>query len=137
MDVFAHELCGDGIRARRIAERALEITPRNPWAHHALEHVLLWEGNPEAAIVVMERWIADWEASARSIHSHNYWHLALAQLDWLEVEKAFAVFDAQDDIFRCAHIDSLRKSGRDSEANALLKARMAAKTPSPLKESLV
>lgn len=271
MDAFAHELCGDGIRARRSAERALEITPRNPWAHHALEHVLLWEGNPEAAIVVMERWIADWEASARPIHSHNAWHLALAQLDRLEVEKAFAVFDAhvwmttpdmvveqldsiaflwraemagihvpesrwqalvphiapistalfmpfatahyayalaragekdalqamlaattaraddddaearrvwrptglaiinasaalgsgeyetsanrfemamprlteiggsdaQGDLFRFAHIDSLRKSGRDSEATALLKARMDAKTPSPLEESLV
>jgi len=271
MDAFAHELCGDGVRARRSAERALEIAPRNPWAHHALEHVLLWEGNPEAAIVVMERWIDDWKASARPIHSHNAWHLALAQLDRLEIEKAFAVFDAhvwmttpdmvveqldsiaflwraemagvdipesrwrelvphiapvstalfmpfatahyayalaragekdalqamlaataarandndaearrvwrptgltiinasaalgaqeyevaanrfeigmprlteiggsdaQDDLFRFAHIDSLRKSGRDSEATALLRARMDAKISSPLEESLL
>ncbi len=271
MDAFAHELCGDGVRARHSAEQALEIAPRNPWAQHALEHVLLWEGNPEAAIVVMERWVADWEASARPIHSHNAWHLALAQLDRLENKRAFTVFDthvwmttpdmvveqldsiaflwraemagvdvprsrwqalvpyitpvstalfmpfatahyayalaragekealqavlsataarandndaearrvwrptghtiitasaalgsqeyevaanrfeigmprlteiggsdAQDDLFRFAHIDSLRKSGRDSQATAMLKARMEAKTPSPLEESLV
>lgn len=94
MDAFAHELCGDGMQARRSAERALEITERNPWAQHALEHVLLWEGNPEAAIIVMERWVADWEASARPIHSHNAWHLALAHLDRMDAKKAFAVFDA-------------------------------------------
>jgi hypothetical protein len=45
--------------------------------------------------------------------------------------------DAQDDLFRFAHIDSLRKSGRDSEATALLRARLDAKIPSPLEESLL
>jgi predicted Zn-dependent protease len=94
MDAFAHELCGDLLGARRSAEAALEQTPFNPWAHHALEHVLLWEGNQEAAITLMQSWVADWEASARPIHSHNCWHLALALLDRLENTAAFEVFDA-------------------------------------------
>lgn len=94
MKAFAHELCGGMAEARRNAETALEITPRTPWAHHALEHVLLWEGNADSAIALMESWVADWEASARPVHSHNAWHLALAHLDRLNPERAFATFDA-------------------------------------------
>jgi hypothetical protein len=93
MDAFARELCGDLVGARQSAEAALEKAPFNPWAHHALEHVLLWEGNQEAAITLMQSWVTDWEASARPIHSHNCWHLALARLDRLEYAAAFETFD--------------------------------------------
>ena len=93
MHAFAHELCGEMGPARTAAEQALEIEPLQPWAHHALEHVLLWEGNPEAAMQLMKNWARDWEACARPIHSHNAWHYAVALLDRLEVSAAFEVFD--------------------------------------------
>src|SRR5439155_22811755 len=36
---FASELCSDYAAAEAVAERALAIEPRNPWAQHALSHV--------------------------------------------------------------------------------------------------
>ena len=40
MKAFAHELCGEIGEATEAAEHALDIAPFNPWAQHALEHVL-------------------------------------------------------------------------------------------------
>ncbi|GAB4174408.1 MAG: tetratricopeptide repeat protein [Terrimicrobiaceae bacterium] len=93
MEAFARELCGDMSGARRSAEAALGIESRLPWAQHALEHVLLWEGNSEEALHLLAGWVADWEASARPIHSHNAWHYAVALLDRQDNEKAMEVFD--------------------------------------------
>ncbi len=89
---FAHELCGDGAQARALAERALELAPLNPWAQHALEHLLLWEGSPEEAMTRMEGWLDEWEQAGRVIHCHNAWHVALAHLDRLDSQRAFSIF---------------------------------------------
>jgi hypothetical protein len=42
--------------------------------------------------------------------------------------------DAQDDLFRFAHITSLAASGRQADARELLASRLASKTPSPMEE---
>lgn len=94
MQAFAHELCGQGGPARACAEEALAITPRVPWAQHALEHVLLWEGSPDDAVATMESWLSGWEGVGRVIHCHNAWHVALMFVDRLSVDRAWAVFDA-------------------------------------------
>ena len=44
MAAFASELCDDYAAAETGAERALGIEPRNPWAQHALSHVLIRQG---------------------------------------------------------------------------------------------
>lgn len=93
MWAFAFELCGRAEEAREKAEEALAITPFNPWAQHALEHVLLWEGSPDAAVDRMEAWLGTWDRAGRVIHCHNAWHVALMHLDRLAVERAFAVYD--------------------------------------------
>ena len=93
MKAFAHELCGQIRPAHDLAEEALERAPLNPWAHHALEHALLWEGSPEEAVARLESWLALWEQSGRFIHCHNAWHVALMHLDRLAPERAFAVYD--------------------------------------------
>lgn len=93
MDAFAHELSGDLVGARERAEAGLTLQSRNPWAQHALEHVLIWEGNREDAITLMRGWVSDWEASARPIHSHNSWHLCLALTDRLDFDGAFDFFN--------------------------------------------
>lgn len=93
MWAFAHELCGQAAPARDRAEEALALAPFNPWAQHALEHVLLWEGSPDAAVDRMELWLGTWDRAGRVIHCHNAWHVALMHLDRLAVERAFAVYD--------------------------------------------
>ncbi len=91
---FANELCGDKINARHHAELALELREINPWAQHALEHVLLWEGNADEASRLMESWLVQWPQVGRTIHCHNAWHMALMHLDRLETQRAFEVYDA-------------------------------------------
>ncbi len=93
MEAFAHELCGDLKLARSRAEESLSATPGTVWAQHAMEHVLLWEGNNDAALELLSSWTSDWEVCARPVHSHNAWHLALARLDRLETGEAWRVFD--------------------------------------------
>lgn len=92
MLAFAHELCGHPGEAREFAEQALSITPRVPWAQHALEHVLLWEGSPDAAVSRLESWLETWDSAGRVIHCHNAWHVALMHLDRMSVERAFEVY---------------------------------------------
>lgn len=94
MQAFAHELCGHTSAARDLAEEALDIDPRVTWAQHALEHVLLWEGSPDEAVERMEGWLGTWDQAGRVIHCHNAWHVAITHLDRLNMERAFAVFDA-------------------------------------------
>jgi hypothetical protein len=48
MVAFASELCGDYLTAEVRAERALRVEPRNPWAQHALTHVLIRQGRGRA-----------------------------------------------------------------------------------------
>jgi hypothetical protein len=93
MQAFAHELCGHTGEARERAEHALEIEPCVPWAQHALEHVLLWEGSPEEGVDRLESWLSSWNRAGRVIHCHNAWHVAIMHLDRLNAERAFAVFD--------------------------------------------
>lgn len=93
MHAFAHELCGHAGEARERAEKALSIEPCVPWAQHALEHVLLWEGSTDAAVDRLESWLSSWNRAGRVIHCHNSWHVALMHLDRLNEARAFAVFD--------------------------------------------
>jgi hypothetical protein len=93
MHAFANELCGRTEAARALAERAIELRARNPWAQHALAHVFLREGNGDAAAVLMERWLGEWPRSVRTVYCHDAWHLALMHLDRLEIDRAFAVYD--------------------------------------------
>jgi tetratricopeptide (TPR) repeat protein len=93
MTAFAHELCGHTEAARDCAEHALQMAPINPWAQHALEHVLLWEGSPEDSVQRLESWLGSWEHSGRVIHCHNAWHVAVMHLDRLNVSRAFAVYE--------------------------------------------
>lgn len=94
MHAFANELCGRLDVARSHAEHALGLRARNPWAQHALAHVMLWEGDSDSAAVLMDGWLEQWPHVARTAHCHNAWHLALMHLDRMESARAFEVFDA-------------------------------------------
>ena len=91
---FANELCGHMHAARTHADRALALRAGNPWAQHALAHVLLWEGNTDSAAKLMDGWLAQWPLVARAVHCHNAWHVAVMHLDRLENDRAYAVYDA-------------------------------------------
>jgi tetratricopeptide (TPR) repeat protein len=80
MAAFAGELCGDYAAAEARAERALGIEPRNPWAQHALSHVLIRQGRVREGLARMESFLPLLKTCGRPIHSHDAWHLALLYL---------------------------------------------------------
>jgi tetratricopeptide (TPR) repeat protein len=88
---FAAELSGDPDRAADLAERSLAIEPHTPWAHHALAHVFIARGDDDADVDRLAAYMPVWQDSARVIHAHNAWHLAVARLDGLDFESAMAL----------------------------------------------
>jgi hypothetical protein len=92
MDAFAYELCDDYASAETGAERALAIAPRNPWAQHALSHVLIRQGRIDEGRARMQAFMPLLKTCGRPIYSHDAWHLALLDLDELDVTAAVRVF---------------------------------------------
>ena len=94
MAAFASELCDDFAEAEAGAGRALAIEPRNPWAQHALTHVLIRQGRIREGLAHMEAFLPLLATCGRPIHSHDAWHLALLHLEELDVAAAMGVFHA-------------------------------------------
>ena len=89
---FAQELCGDVEGARRTVERALEIEPRNPWAHHCVAHILLRQDEQRQGTRVLEGFLPIWMSVGRVIHCHNSWHLGVAYVAELNRDRAIDTF---------------------------------------------
>jgi hypothetical protein len=94
MAAFAGELCGDYVDAEARAERALGIEPRNPWAQHALSHVLIRQGRVGEGLARLQSFLPLLATCGRPIHCHDAWHLALLHLEELDVPAAMRVFRA-------------------------------------------
>ena len=92
MAAFASELCDDFGDTESGAGRALAIEPRNPWAQHALTHVLIRQGRVKEGLAHMEAFLPLLATCGRPIHSHDAWHLALLHLEHLDVAAAMGVF---------------------------------------------
>jgi len=87
---FAFELAGRYDDARAAAERALEMMPGQPWAHHTVAHVLIRTGQVAEGRREMERFADYWPECVRGIHSHNAWHRSLFNVedaDWAGAEE--------------------------------------------------
>jgi hypothetical protein len=75
MDAFAHELCDDFTAAEARAEHALAVAPCNPWAQHALSHVLIRQGRIAEGRARMQAFMPLLKTYGRAIYSHDAWHL--------------------------------------------------------------
>jgi tetratricopeptide (TPR) repeat protein len=89
---FAYELCGDLPAAQQTADRALQLEPKNPWAHHCMAHIYLRKGDTHGGLEALESYLPIWIAAGRVIHCHNVWHLALAHLDALDSQHALDLY---------------------------------------------
>ncbi len=92
---FGLEQCGDTARAEEYARRAVEIRGDDPWAHHAVAHVLATAGRLEEGVTCMERWSPLWERCSSFMYTHNWWHTALFHIDLEQPEKALKLFDTR------------------------------------------
>jgi tetratricopeptide (TPR) repeat protein len=93
MAAFAWEQCHLLEQAEAAARRALAIRPKEPWAQHALAHVMITQGRITEGRDFMEAVSGQWTDLNSFMVTHNWWHLALFEL---ELDHAAAVLDLYD-----------------------------------------
>ena len=81
-------------RAEETGRRALALNARDPWAVHAVTHVMEMEGRLADGIAWLAAREADW-APDNMFAYHNWWHRALYHLDLGEIDRVLALYDTR------------------------------------------
>jgi len=95
MAAFAWEQCHLLAQAENAARMALRMTDREPWAQHALAHVMLTQGRLQEGLQFMQHSSPTWTSLNSFMVTHNWWHLALFAIDLDDVALAMKTYDAQ------------------------------------------
>jgi tetratricopeptide (TPR) repeat protein len=93
MLAFGYEQMHQLDQAERSARRALEIKQKEPWAQHALAHVMLSTGRVREGVAFLGEAQKTWVDLNSFMYTHNWWHKALFHISMGDSE---AVFDAYD-----------------------------------------
>ncbi len=92
MRAFGLEEMNEVDRAEETGRRAVELNPRDPWAIHAVAHVLEMTGRLDDGVGWMTERTQDW-APDNMFAFHNWWHLALYHLDRGETARVLEIYD--------------------------------------------
>lgn len=95
MLAFGHEQCHRMREAEASARRAIAMCRKEPWAHHALGHVMLTEGRLAEGLDFMRGVSDSWTGLNSFMVTHNWWHVALFLIDLGRDAEALAVYDTQ------------------------------------------
>lgn len=79
-------------RAEATGRKALALNPRDPWAVHAVSHVMEMQSRFDEGIAWLLSRSADW-APDNALAYHNWWHLALFHMERGEDERAVELYD--------------------------------------------
>ena len=90
---FGLEECNEYSRAEEVGRRAVELNPADVWAIHAVAHVLEMQGRQNEGIDWYESRLEDW-APDNEFATHNWWHLALYNLDLQKIDRVLEIYDA-------------------------------------------
>jgi len=93
MTAFALEQCHLLRDAEAAARRAIAMQANEPWAHHALAHVLLTEGRIAEGRAFMDEVSTTWVGLNSFMETHNWWHLALFAIEQGDDAGALALYD--------------------------------------------
>lgn len=92
LHAFGLEESGDYAAAERQGRRATELNPADPWAVHAVAHVMEMQDRAAEGV----RWIEDlaphWDA-ANFFRFHLWWHLALMYWSEGRLQEALRLYD--------------------------------------------
>jgi len=117
MLAFAHEQLHDLATAEREARRALSLKAKEPWAQHALAHVMLGSGRVAEGVAFLTQAQRTWVDLNSFMYTHNWWHKALFHISQGDEQ---AVFDAYDH-----HVWGIEPDYSQDQVNAVsLLARM-------------
>ena len=92
MHAFGLEETALYAKAEDTGRRALEINRRDPWAVHAVAHVMEMQGRVRDGIDWLGSREPDWSRD-NGFAFHNWWHSALFHLDLGETQHAIDLYD--------------------------------------------
>ena len=95
MAAFAYEQCHRLDEAEAAARQALALQRREPWAQHALAHVLLTRGRVDEGLQFLEGVRDTWTDLNSFMVTHLWWHLAVFYLARGRFADALALYDGQ------------------------------------------
>lgn len=93
MAAFAWEQCHLLDQAEAAARRGIEMCRKEPWAHHALAHVMLTQGRISEGQVFMNEMSDTWTGLNSFMVTHNWWHQALFGLELGQHEEVLRLYD--------------------------------------------
>lgn len=93
MAAFAYEQAHRLDEAEASARLALSLQPREPWAQHALAHVLLTRGRVDEGLRFLQAVSGGWTGLNSFMVTHLWWHLALFYLARGRFDEAVALYD--------------------------------------------
>lgn len=88
---FGLEENGDYFRAEELGREALAIRPDNPYAVHAVGHVMEMRGRQSGGIRFMIDNARHWGSS--NFANHLWWHTALFHLDVSDQDRVLEIYD--------------------------------------------
>ena len=92
MHAFGLEECGDYARAEQQGRRAVELEPRDGWGWHAVAHVHEMRNEPAEGAAWLAPHADTWSAGS-FLAVHNWWHLALFQLELGRDDEVLRLYD--------------------------------------------
>jgi tetratricopeptide (TPR) repeat protein len=95
MTAFAYEQCHLLNEAESEARSALNMRRKEPWAQHALAHVLLTRGRIDEGARFLEEMTDTWTGLNSFMFTHIGWHLALFYLSQGRDQKVLDLYDRQ------------------------------------------
>lgn len=93
MLAFGYEQMHRIPEAEAAARRALSLKTKEPWAQHALAHVMLSSGRTREGVEFLGEASRTWVELNSFMYTHNWWHKALFHISLGDEQ---AVFDAYD-----------------------------------------
>lgn len=92
MHAFGLEETGDYARAESEGRDAVALEPRDSWGWHAVAHVHEMRNDAQAGVAWLAPNAATW-SNGSFLAVHNWWHLALFQLELGRVDDVLRLYD--------------------------------------------
>jgi tetratricopeptide (TPR) repeat protein len=93
MLAFGYEQMHMIAEAEAAARRALALKTKEPWAQHALAHVMLSSGRTREGAEFLGEAAGTWEGLNSFMYTHNWWHRALFHISLGDNDAVFEAYD--------------------------------------------
>jgi hypothetical protein len=93
MLAFGWEQCHFLAQAEAAARRAIAMRRKEPWAHHALAHVMLTQGRLAEGHAFLQDVSPTWTDLNSFMVTHNWWHQALFALELDRPDDVLGIYD--------------------------------------------